>query len=143
MRSSKIGRLMDTNHYDLIVIGSGPAGQKAAIAADIVSRETSVILSQFKRNGVAVYEGTAEFIGPHAVQISDSDLDRSLTLHADDFLIACGTLPARELAICFDGEHIIATDQLLSLTAVPKEVIVVGAGIVGLEYAPLLATRNS
>lgn len=198
---------MDANHYDLIVIGSGPAGQKAAIAAakllrrvavidrrfmiggtcvhtgtipsktlreatlhlnafrersfyghdfslndgisihdlafrvqTIVSRETSVIVSQFKRNGVAVYEGTAEFIGPHAVQISDSDLDRRLTLHADYFLIACGTRPARAPAICFDGEHIIDTDQLLSITAVPKEVIVVGAGVVGLEYASLLAT---
>jgi NAD(P) transhydrogenase len=198
---------MDANHYDLIVIGSGPAGQKAAIAAakllkrvavidrrlmiggtcvhtgtipsktlreavlhsdafrernfyghdfspnggisirdlafrveTIVSRETSVILAQFKRNGVAVYEGTAEFTGPHTVQISESATDRGLTLHADYFLIACGTRPARAPAIWFDGEHIIDTDQLLSVTTVPKEVIVVGAGVVGLEYASLLAT---
>jgi NAD(P) transhydrogenase len=199
---------MDANHYDLIVIGSGPAGQKAAIAAakllrrvavidrrfmiggscvhsgtipsktlreavlrldaasrepnfrgrdfspnggisirdlafrveTIVARETSVIQAQFRRNGVAVYEGTAEFTGAHTVQISELGSDRKLTLHADYLLIACGTRPARAAAICFDGEHIIDTDQLLSVTAVPKEVIVVGAGVVGLEYASLLAT---
>lgn len=198
---------MDANHYDLVVIGSGPAGQKAAIAAakllrrvavvdrrfmiggtcvhrgtipsktlreavlhldafrernfygrdfspnggisirdlafrveTIVSRETSVIQAQFRRNGVAVYEGTAEFTGLHTVRISESSSDRILTLHADYFLIACGTRPARGNGICFDGEHIIDTDQLLSVTAVPKEVIVIGAGVVGLEYASLLAT---
>jgi NAD(P) transhydrogenase len=107
----------------------------------IVSRETSVILSQFKRNGVAIYEGTAEFTGPHTVQVSEvPGSDRSLEIHADYFLIACGTRPAREPGISFDGKHIIDTDQLLSITAVPKEVIVVGAGVVGLEYASLLAT---
>jgi NAD(P) transhydrogenase len=198
---------MDTNNYDLIVIGSGPAGQKAAIAAakllrrvavidrrfmiggacvhsgtipsktlrdavlhleafrernfygrdfspnggisirdlafrveTIVARETSVIQAQFRRNGVAVYEGTAEFAGPHTVQISELSSDRSLTLQTDYILIACGTRPAHATAIHFDGEHIIDTDQLLSVTAVPKEVIVVGAGVVGLEYASLLAT---
>lgn len=198
---------MDANHYDLIVIGSGPAGQKAAIAAakllrrvavidrkfmiggacvhsgtipsktlreavlhlgafrehnfygrdfspnggisirdlafrveTIVARETSVIQAQFKRNGVAVYEGTAEFTGPHTVQISESGTDRGLALHADSFLIACGTRPARAPGMWFDGEHIIDTDQLLTVKAVPKEVIVVGAGVVGLEYASLLAT---
>ena len=198
---------MDANHYDLIVIGSGPAGQKAAIAAakllrrvavidrkfmiggacvhrgtipsktlreavlhlgafrehnfygrdfspnggisirdlafrveTIVARETSVIQAQFKRNRVAVYEGTAEFTGPHTVQISESATDRGLALHADSFLIACGTRPARAPGMWFDGEHIIDTDQLLSVKAVPKEVIVVGAGVVGLEYASLLAT---
>src|SRR5579863_542396 len=199
---------MDANHYDLVVIGSGPAGQKAAIAAakllrrvavidrrfmiggscvhsgtipsktlreavlrldgasrepnfrgrdfspnggisirdlafrveTIVARETSVIQAQFKRNGVAVYEGTAEFTGPHTVQISESATDRGLALHADSFLIACGTRPARAPGMWFDGEHIIDTDQLLSVKAVPKEVIVVGAGVVGLEYASLLAT---
>lgn len=198
----------DANHYDLIAIGSGPAGQKAAIAASkllkrvavidrrfmiggmcvhrgtipsktlreailhldafrsrnfygrdfslndgisirdlafrvqtIVSRETSVILAQFKRNGVTVYEGTAEFSGPQTVEISElSGSDRSLTLHADYVLIACGSRPAREPEICFDGKHIIDTDELLSIAAVPKEVIVLGAGVVGLEYASLLAT---
>jgi NAD(P) transhydrogenase len=198
---------MDANHYDLVVIGSGPAGQKAAIAAakllkrvavvdrrfmiggtcvhrgtipsktlreavlhldafkernfygrefspnggisirdlafrvdTIVSRESSVIMAQFKRNGVAVYEGTAEFTEPHTIQILDSATERGITLHADWFLIACGTRPAHALGISFDGEQIIDTDQLLSIAAVPKEVIVLGAGVVGLEYASLLAT---
>ncbi len=200
--------VIDANHYDLVVIGSGPAGQKAAIAAakllrrvavidrrfmiggtcvhtgtipsktlreavlhldaaskapnfpgrdfspnggisvrdlafrveTIVARETSVIQAQLRRNGITVYEGTAEFTGPHKVQVSDLSSDRGFTLHADYFLIACGTRPAHPAAICFDGEHIIDTDQLLSVTFVPKEVIVVGAGVVGLEYASLLAT---
>lgn len=194
----------NNNNYDLIVIGSGPAGQKGAICAaklrkrvavidrrlmiggvcvhtgtipsksireaifqltgtavktfygssyrgngdislqdlsfrvtSVVSRETEVIRAQLKRNGIAIYQGTAEFLDPHTVQVQGED--DKITLHGENILIACGTRPARSPDIPFDGKRILDTDEFTFATSLPREVIVVGAGVVGLEYASFMA----
>src|SRR5215813_10011341 len=59
----------------------------------IVERETQVIHAQLKRNGVAVFEGTARFTDPHTVEVANDD--RPVTLNAERVLIACGTRPCR------------------------------------------------
>ena len=195
---------MSDQSYDLVVIGSGPAGQKGAICAaklrkrvavidrrmmiggvcvhtgtipsksvreaifqltglavrtfygnsyrgngdislpdlafrvnTIISRETDVIRAQLKRNGVAVYQGTAEFVDPHTIQVNDES-DKVL-LRGENVLIACGTRPARSPDIPFDGKRILDTDEFTFATMLPREVIVVGAGVVGLEYASFMA----
>ncbi len=194
----------NNNNYDLIVIGSGPAGQKGAICAaklrkrvavidrrlmiggvcvhtgtipsksireaifqltgtavktfygssyrgngdislqdlsfrvtSVVSRETEVIRAQLKRNGIAIYQGTAEFLDPHTVQVQGED--DKITLHGENILIACGTRPARSPDIPFDGKRILDTDEFTFASSLPREVIVVGAGVVGLEYASFMA----
>jgi NAD(P) transhydrogenase len=194
----------NNNNYDLIVIGSGPAGQKGAICAaklrkrvavidrrlmiggvcvhtgtipsksireaifqltgtavktfygssyrgngdislqdlsfrvtSVVSRETEVIRAQLKRNGIAIYQGTAEFLDPHTVQVQGED--DKITLHGENILISCGTRPARSPDIPFDGKRILDTDEFTFATSLPREVIVVGAGVVGLEYASFMA----
>ncbi len=194
--------------FDLIVIGSGPAGQKGAIAAakirkkvavvdrttmiggvcvhtgtipsksvreaifqltgsavkafygdhyrgknDItmqdlafrvratIARETEVIRSQLKRNGIQVFQGTAKFADPHSVEVT-SDTEK-MTLRADHILIACGTRPARGADIPFDDKRIVDADRLTGMDGLPREVIVVGAGVVGLEYTSFLATLGS
>ena len=200
---------MPDTHFDLIVIGSGPAGQKGAICAaklrkrvavidrtlmiggvcvhtgtipsksvreaifqltgnavkafygdnyrgkndisvqdlsfrvrTIISRETEVIRAQLHRNGVQIFQGTAQFADPHTVEVQ-SDTDKTV-LHGDHVLIACGTRPARNPDIPFDDKRIVDTDRLSEMNdGLPRELIVVGAGVVGLEYASFLAALGT
>ncbi len=199
---------MGDSNYDLIVIGSGPAGQKGAICAaklrkrvavidrrmmiggvcvhtgtipsksvreaifqltgiavrtfygnnyrgngdvslqdlsfrvnSIVSRETDVIRAQLKRNGVTVFQGLAKFTDPHTIEIhGDGD---NTTVRGENILIACGTRPARSPDIPFDGKRIFDTDDFNGVSSLPREMIVVGAGVVGLEYASFMAALGS
>ncbi len=195
---------MADQSYDLIVIGSGPAGQKGAICAaklrkrvamvdralmmggvcvhtgtipsksvreaifqltgiavrtfygstyrgkgdvsvqdlasrvtSIVSRETDVIRAQLRRNGVAIFQGMAQFVDPHTVEVQGES--EKVTLRGENILIACGTRPARSADIPFDGKRIIDTDEFTCIGSLPREIIVVGAGVVGLEYASFMA----
>lgn len=199
---------MTDSQFDLVVIGSGPAGQKGAICAAkmrkrvavidrtqmiggvcvhtgtipsksvreaifqltgnavrafygdsyrgenditirdlsfrvnaIVSRETEVIRAQLKRNGVSVFQGTAQFVDPHTIEVS-GDAEK-ITVRADHILIACGTRPARDPQIPFDDKRIVDTDSLSCLEGLPREIIVVGAGVVGLEYTSFLAALGT
>jgi NAD(P) transhydrogenase len=194
--------------YDLVVIGSGPAGQKGAIAAAklgkrvalvdrttmiggvcvhtgtipsktireaifqltgplvntsfrngkssygdisiqdvsqrvkaIVACETEVIRAQLRRNGVDVYQGTATFANPTTVAVQDDD--EALHLKAAHILIACGTRPAHSPNVQFDNHCIVDTDHLDSLSGLPRTTMVVGAGVIGLEYASFLAALGS
>jgi NAD(P) transhydrogenase len=192
------------NSYDLVVIGSGPAGQKAAICAAkmrkkvavierkrsiggvcvntgtipsktfreavmylsglrqrtfygrgyavkdqiamqdlvfrsdaVMAREIEVIKSQLRRNRVTVLEGNAHFIDDHKVEVI-SDMGSSV-VHGDYFVVACGTRPAHHEQIPIDGRRIFDSDQVHELKELPRELIVVGAGIIGLEYASMFA----
>jgi NAD(P) transhydrogenase len=66
-----------------------------------------------------------------------------IAISGDFILVACGTRPAREPGTCFDGAHVIDSDELFKISSLPKETIVVGGGIVGLEHASLLAALGS
>jgi NAD(P) transhydrogenase len=193
-----------SEQFDLIVLGSGPAGQKGAICAaklrkrvavidrtlmmggvcvhtgtipsksvreaicqltglavkslygnnyrgateisvkdlsfrvqTIIGRQTEVIRAQLKRNGITIFQGTAEFADAHTIEIQGEGA--KLAIHGDRILMACGTRPAHNPEIPFDGKRILDTDQLSQIGSLPKELIVVGAGVVGLEYASFFA----
>ncbi|TMA85112.1 MAG: Si-specific NAD(P)(+) transhydrogenase [Deltaproteobacteria bacterium] len=196
------------NSYDLVVIGSGPAGQKGAICAaklrkkvaivdrgqrlggvslhtgtipsktlreailylsgfrqrsfygsdyvlqEIISmpdlnrrvskvreHELEVVRNQLRRNGVTVLEGSARFTGPNALSVESNEGSR--TIKAENVLIACGTRPARHPDIPCDGKCIFDSDQLIALDVeMPRSAIVVGAGVIGLEYASMLTALN-
>jgi NAD(P) transhydrogenase len=199
---------MTDSQFDLVVIGSGPAGQKGAICAAkmrkrvaiidrplmiggvsahtgtipsksireaifqltgnavrafygdsyrgknditiqdlsfrvkaIVSRETEVIRAQLKRNGVSLFQGTAQFTDPHTIEVQGGT--DKFTVRGDQILIACGTRPARDPQIPFDDQRIVDTDSLSCLEGLPREIIVVGAGVVGLEYTSFLAALGT
>ena len=199
---------MDIMRYDLLVIGSGPAGQKAAIAAAklgkrvavidrgnmvggvcvhtgtvpsktlreaivylsglrqrafygqdyavkdaitvadlstrvglVVRRETEVIRAQLKRNRVELVAGTAHFTDPHTLQVDTEH--GPMSLYGDYILIGCGTRPARDPNIIFDGKLVFDADQICKMDRLPREMIVVGAGVIGLEYASMYAALNT
>jgi NAD(P) transhydrogenase len=192
-------------HYDMLVIGSGPAGQKAAIQAakvgkkvavverkkvvggicintgtipskslreavlflsgfrqrelygasyrvkkditfadlalrcdHVVKAEQEVIQNQLIRNYVDFIVGTATFIDPHRVAIKQDSESNEHT--ADYIVVAVGTEPSRPEDIPFDSESIIDSDGLLALKQLPKSLTIVGAGVIGCEYACILAT---
>src|SRR5580692_1625984 len=196
---------MTEQSFDLIVIGSGPAGQKGAICAaklrkrvalidrtlmigggcvhtgtipsksireaifqltgiavktffrrsnrggngnisvqdlsfrvgSIVARETEVVRAQLKRNGITIFQGTAHFADPHTIEVQGEG--EKIAIRGEHILIACGTRPARNPDIPFDGKRIVDTDEFTGLGGLPPDLIVVGAGVVGLEYASFLA----
>jgi len=196
--------------YDLLVIGSGPGGQRAAIAAaklgrrtavverrnmlggvcvntgtipsktlreavlhltglsqrdlygqsyrvkqditvgdlsartqHVIGRETQVVRSQLFRNHVEVMTGTAAFIVPHAVAVRPPDSDSEQHVTADKIVIATGTQPARPGNVAFDGHRIVDSDGILALDAIPDSMVVVGAGVIGVEYASMFAALGT
>jgi NAD(P) transhydrogenase len=188
--------------YDLLVIGSGPAGQKAAIQAakldrrvaivergqiggvsvnwgtipsktlreaivyltglsqraaygesyrvkeeitmddlrhraeQVMAREVDIVRNQLMRNRVQIVEGTGRFVDPHTIAVAGRD-ERRLT--AEWIVIATGTRPARPPAVEFDDRTILDSDGLLGMDRVPASALVVGAGVIGIEYASMFA----
>jgi len=105
----------------------------------VVAKEIEVIRAQLRRNGVTTFEGTARFVDAHTLEVEGGE---RLALRADYILVACGTRPARDEHIPFDGSRVLDTDELHRLSRVPREAIVVGAGVIGLEYTAILSALN-
>jgi NAD(P) transhydrogenase len=194
--------------YDLVVLGSGPSGQKAAIAASklgrrvaivdrrdmiggvcintgtvpsktlreavlyltglsqrdlygssyrvkeeitvsdlaartqhVISRQTDVIRNQLSRNHVAMITGTGRFADAHSLWIDGDGRDNKVT--ADKIIIAAGTRPARPDSVDFDDRTIVDSDGVINLEAVPRSMVVVGAGVIGMEYASMFAALGT
>ncbi|QOV91581.1 Si-specific NAD(P)(+) transhydrogenase [Humisphaera borealis] len=190
--------------HDLVVIGSGPAGQKAALLAaklgkrvaivdrtdsvggvcihtgtvpskaireavlhltglrersvygdsysvkqsitmddllyrcrHVVRTEVDVIRSQMSRAGASMLFGTASFIDPETVRIQRED--ETTEVKATHVLVATGTNPARPSNVPFTPGIVIDSDELLTLPRLPKSMIIVGGGVIGTEYACMLA----
>jgi len=108
---------------------------------DIISKETQVIRAQLGRNGVEIFEGAARFLDPNVLEVANDHA--SQLVRGKNIVIACGTRPAHAPNIPFDGKRIIDTDQMAILDEVPREVIVVGGGVVGLECASFFAALGA
>jgi NAD(P) transhydrogenase len=198
---------VDIGTFDLLVIGSGPAGQKGAIAAaklgkrvavvdrkemvggvclhtgtipsktlreailylsgfrersfygrdyavnkeitvedlafrvqKVMAREMEVVRAQLNRNRVTTLPGAARFADPHTLEIASAE--GTATVRGEHILIACGTRPAHDPTVPLDGNRIIDSDQLLRGQTLPKDLIVVGAGVIGLEYASMITALD-
>src|SRR5208337_4027042 len=103
----------------------------------VMTREVDVIKAQLRRNYVTALEGDAHFADPQTIEIVSEDGVQQV--HAEKILIACGTRPAHIDGIPVDGKRIFDSDQVHLLEEIPRELIVVGAGIIGLEYASMFA----
>ncbi len=192
------------SNYDVLVIGSGPSGQRAAVAAvkkgkrvalveargvvggvcvntgtipsktmreavlhlsgynyrsiygmnyrvkekitmkdlafrvqHVIKTEIDVTDAQLSRNGVEVMTGTASFEDPHHVAVNGP---RGNTVHqADTIIIAVGTKPANNPKVPLNGRSIINSDQIFEMAELPKTMIVVGGGVIGVEYTCMFA----
>jgi NAD(P) transhydrogenase len=109
-----------------------------AISQQVIRHEWEVIRKQFERNNVELLWGRADFEGPNEVRVT-SALGSEL-ISADKFLIAVGTKPARPAHIPFNEHTILTSDEILKLNTLPKTMIVVGGGVIGAEYACIMAT---
>lgn len=109
----------------------------------VVTSETDVFRLHFLRNGVEVLNGTASFENPYTLKISSGG--SSYDIRGEKIIIAVGTRPARPPHITFDGDCVVDTDQLWNLKSAefPKNVTVVGGGVIGIEYACAVAALGS
>lgn len=200
--------MSEAHRFDLVVIGSGPAGQKAALVAaklgkrvalvdrremiggvcihtgtipskaireavlhltainerqtygesyavkhditmadllfrcqHVVRSEADVIHGQMRRAGVNLFYGRAQFAGPNTVRVARSDrgADDTVEIQGHHFLVATGTEPARPASVPFTPGRVIDSNQLLELKELPRSLIVVGGGVIGTEYACMMA----
>jgi NAD(P) transhydrogenase len=100
---------------------------------DVTARELDVVHDQLERNGITVLSGEARFVEPHRVEVGDR------VYESDFFLVGCGTRPARPNHIPFDGRTIFDSDEILAIDRIPRSMIVVGGGVIGIEYALMFA----
>jgi NAD(P) transhydrogenase len=109
-------------------------------AARVVSAETAVVREQFRRNHVGLLPGDAVFEDDHTVRISGSDEP----IRAGQIVIAVGTRPARPGSVALDDRRVIDSDGLLKLDhRVPRTMTVVGAGVIGVEYASMFGALGT
>ena len=190
--------------YDLIVIGSGPAGQRAAIQASkagkkvaliekreviggvcintgtipsktmreavihlsgfhylaiygmnyrvkekvsmadlsfrvhhVIRTEIDVTQSQLSRNNVEMLTGQASFVDPTHIDVANSR--GTSRIEAPYIIVAVGTKPAVSARVPVNGRNVIDSDQVLTMTDMPRTLIVVGGGVIGVEYTCMFA----
>jgi NAD(P) transhydrogenase len=108
----------------------------------VIGREIQVIRSQLARNHVTVLQGTGRFLDPHTIGITgEGQEEKKVT--ADKIVIATGTSPARPDSVEFDDKTIIDSDAILRLDRIPETLVVVGAGVIGIEYASMFAALGT
>ncbi|MCZ6873849.1 MAG: FAD-dependent oxidoreductase, partial [bacterium] len=192
--------------FDMLVIGSGPAGQRAAIQAAKLSKKVAICERNAVLGGVAINTGTipsktlreavmflsgyrqremygaaytvkqnitmedllyraehvirhevdvashqimrnriqrilahAAFVDPHTICATYCDGSGQRDITARFIIIATGTRPTRSDDIPFDGERIFTSDDILQLDELPRRLTVIGAGVIGCEYASMFA----
>jgi NAD(P) transhydrogenase len=114
----------------------------AARTQHVVGREVDVIRSQLSRNRVRLLNGTGRFHDAHTVVVTD-EVGREVPYTADKVIIATGTRPARPASVEFDERTVIDSDGIIKLERVPETMVVVGAGVIGLEYASMFAALGT
>lgn len=108
--------------------------------ARVVAAETAVVREQFRRNRVGWLPGEARFEDENTLKIEGEDEP----IHPRRIIVACGTRPARPSSVQFDDKTVIDSDGLLKLEhRVPRSMVVVGAGVIGVEYASMFGALGT
>ncbi len=106
-----------------------------------LDHEVDVLEHQFARNGVRIVQGRARFLEPHAIEVV-GEAGEHHVFSADKVVIAAGTRPHRPAHVPFDGDRILDSDEILDLKRLPRSLTVVGAGVIGVEYATIFSALD-
>lgn len=113
-----------------------------ARATEVIRREVDVIRDQLARNGVALLEGRARFADPHTILVETAN-GSARRITADRVVIATGSRPSRPAAVEFDERTVLDPDSLIGIDRIPGTLVVVGGGIIGIEYASMFSALGS
>ena len=103
----------------------------------VMQREMQTIRDALGRNDVELLHGLASFVEPHTVRVDAVHGYRLLT--AEHIVLAVGTQPSKPQSVEPDGQTVITSDDILTLQQLPRTMAVVGAGVIGIEYASMFA----
>ena len=106
----------------------------------VVAAETLRMTENLRRHQVDLYRGQGSFTGPHTIHVQPSAGGHPVELHGDFVIIATGTSPHRPTDIPFDQERVWDSDEVVTMDAIPRSLLVYGAGVIGCEYATMFAT---
>lgn len=107
----------------------------------VVSGEAQVIFDQLKRNKITIFHGRARITSPNDVEVESKRGKEKLT--ASFIFIAVGARPISPAHLPIDGTHVLDSNSILSLKKLPKSMIVLGAGIIGCEYASMFGMAGT
>jgi NAD(P) transhydrogenase len=103
----------------------------------VIKTETDITQAQLSRNGIEVIYGTARFVDPTHIRVESA---RGVSdYEAGIIIIGTGTKPAVSPKVPLNGRTIINSDQILQMPDIPKILIVVGGGVIGVEYTCMFA----
>ena len=106
-----------------------------------LNHEIEVLEHQFQRNGVHTLSGEARFLDPHRIVIVKAEGDEQI-VRAERVLIAVGAAPYRPSNIPFNDTNILDSDTLIATPRVPRSLTVIGAGVIGIEYATIFSALD-
>jgi NAD(P) transhydrogenase len=123
---------------------------KQEISADDLRRrllitldhEVEVLEHQFARNRVQHIRGKASFLTPDTLQIVKDD-GETIHVSGKSIMLAVGTKPYRPDSIPFDGKSVLDSDELLDIGDLPRSMAVIGAGVIGIEYATIFSALDT
>jgi NAD(P) transhydrogenase len=131
--------------YEQSFYGANYHGKDQVTMADlnfrvqrVIENEVSVIQDQLKRNGVDLVHGVGKFMDAHHVRVENNN--GFSELEGEFIVLATGTKPAANPKVPINGRNIINSDQILTMPTLPRTLIVVGGGVIGVEYACMFAT---
>jgi NAD(P) transhydrogenase len=105
----------------------------------VVRHEIDVLRHQLSRNGVELINATASFVDPHVLHLEDRASRTYRRISAGTFVLAVGTEAIRDARTPLDGHCIFSSDDVMTLEGLPKTLAVIGAGVIGCEYASMFA----
>lgn len=109
----------------------------------VVEEERNMVYRQFKKNNIRLIAGVARFENPKTLIIVDQEFRLLFQIKSDYFIIATGSKPRNPKNIPFDHDVILDSTRLLKMNKVPQNMIVLGGGIIGSEYASFFAALGT